>query len=108
MTDWTAYPVREVMLSSILMATTARILEEIGGNSELISGLLVIDGDLICIGVIPKSDIVKASHDVGTISFDVLNSCKSPMLFYQAVEIISWRGCVILHHHTLTQYDSKR
>lgn len=68
MTDWTAYPVREVMLSSILMATTARILEEIGGNSELISGLLVIDGDLICIGVIPKSDIVKASHDVGTIS----------------------------------------
>lgn len=52
------------MSTPVRTAKSDQTLEEIAHHFEAVSTLPVVDGNLICIGVISKNDQAKASHGV--------------------------------------------
>lgn len=60
--------VSEVMSTPVRTAMSDQTLEEVAHHFEAVSTLPVVDGNLICIGVISKNDQAKASHGVRYLS----------------------------------------
>ncbi|CAM0943069.1 unnamed protein product [Alopecurus aequalis] len=65
---------REVMSMPVLMATTEQTLEEVEGHFEIVSGLPVVDSARRCVGVVVKSDLIRASHGATTKITQVMTS----------------------------------
>lgn len=65
---------REAMSTPVLMATAEQTLVEVEGHFQLVSGLPVVDSARRCIGVVVKSDRVRASHGSKTKIADVMTS----------------------------------
>uniref|UniRef100_A0A453Q2L0 CBS domain-containing protein n=1 Tax=Aegilops tauschii subsp. strangulata TaxID=200361 RepID=A0A453Q2L0_AEGTS len=57
---------REAMSTPVLMVTAEQALVEVEGQFQLVSGLPVVDSARRCIGVVVKSDRVRASHGVSS------------------------------------------
>ncbi|XP_048536885.1 uncharacterized protein LOC125515460 isoform X1 [Triticum urartu] len=65
---------REAMSTPVLMVTAEQALVEIEGHFQLVSGLPVVDSVRRCVGVVVKSDRVRASHGPKTKIADVMTS----------------------------------
>uniref|UniRef100_A0A453Q362 CBS domain-containing protein n=1 Tax=Aegilops tauschii subsp. strangulata TaxID=200361 RepID=A0A453Q362_AEGTS len=65
---------REAMSTPVLMVTAEQALVEVEGQFQLVSGLPVVDSARRCIGVVVKSDRVRASHGSKTKIADVMTS----------------------------------
>jgi predicted transcriptional regulator len=66
--------VNEVMSTPVLTAKSDQTLEEVAHHFEAVSTLPVVDGNLICIGVISKNDQAKASHGLQTRIGEMMSS----------------------------------
>jgi len=65
---------REAMSTPVLMATAEQTLEEVEGHFQAVSGLPVIDSARRCVGVVVKSDRVRATHGSKTKIAQVMTS----------------------------------
>ncbi|VAI51506.1 unnamed protein product [Triticum turgidum subsp. durum] len=65
---------REAMSTPVLMVTAEQALVEVEGHFQLVSGLPVVDSARRCVGVVVKSDHVRASHGPKTKIADVMTS----------------------------------
>ncbi|KAF3320364.1 CBS domain-containing protein [Carex littledalei] len=66
--------VSEVMSTPVRTAKSDQTLEEVAHHFEAVSTLPVVDGNLICIGVISKNDQDKASHGLQTRIGEMMSS----------------------------------
>lgn len=64
---------RDIMSTLIRTATEDQTLEEIDHHFGVVSGLPVVDNGLICIGVVSKRDIQRASNGVRPVFLSLLD-----------------------------------